>query len=441
MFQFACLGCGDHGGSTLAAILAQAPDTNTDAMLAVVLFLLFYFLPSIVAICRGHHNAAAIAVLNLLLGWTCIGWIVALVWAFTAVQSRQPVHYHYHQPQPASPFEAPRDVVPEIVPTRNQKPQLTLPLDDLADEVPSLNVDLSGQKPRTESAKGFVGRAIAFTIVTGLSFLAIAYALGVFSPQDGNKIMRPAVEAFRTGDEVELAKDQRSKTVAVFYRDNRIFIENRSRAVVIDGGPRKTIEGDVYYVRITGGLHRGKEVYVPVDSVQPAHPNTPAEAAAEPGPSTALPEGAETEYDKSDNTTSIRLRLGGFTDEAGRHVMSVSNIHTGKEPRAADAIMLLIVRRGPRWEYVQSHDVKIMCGDQHVKIGEQYYDQDLDDKDPVNHWREVFVITFPSKDLQTTLERDRDLEVRIGTHDPFPIGPITRGRILQFVRAVRSGAY
>lgn len=45
--------------------------------------LAFYFIPWIVSLSRGHRNSAAIAVLNLLLGWTLIGWVVALVWAAT----------------------------------------------------------------------------------------------------------------------------------------------------------------------------------------------------------------------------------------------------------------------------------------------------------------------------------------------------------------------
>lgn len=43
--------------------------------------LLIYFLPSLMA--RNHPNSAAIFVLNLFLGWSVIGWVVALVWAFT----------------------------------------------------------------------------------------------------------------------------------------------------------------------------------------------------------------------------------------------------------------------------------------------------------------------------------------------------------------------
>jgi Superinfection immunity protein len=47
-----------------------------------------YFFPSIIAVCRGHHNTLAIFLFNLLLGWTGLCWIGALVWAATAVQKR-----------------------------------------------------------------------------------------------------------------------------------------------------------------------------------------------------------------------------------------------------------------------------------------------------------------------------------------------------------------
>jgi uncharacterized protein YqhQ len=40
-----------------------------------------YFLPAIVARMLRRTNAGAITVLNLFLGWTMIGWVVALVWA------------------------------------------------------------------------------------------------------------------------------------------------------------------------------------------------------------------------------------------------------------------------------------------------------------------------------------------------------------------------
>jgi hypothetical protein len=44
-----------------------------------------YFLPSIIALARHHHNAFAIFLLNLLLGWTVLGWVGSLVWSVTAI--------------------------------------------------------------------------------------------------------------------------------------------------------------------------------------------------------------------------------------------------------------------------------------------------------------------------------------------------------------------
>jgi hypothetical protein len=40
-----------------------------------------YFLPSIIALARSKRDLLAIFLLNFFLGWSVIGWIVALVWA------------------------------------------------------------------------------------------------------------------------------------------------------------------------------------------------------------------------------------------------------------------------------------------------------------------------------------------------------------------------
>lgn len=58
------------GGIILIAIVA-------------ILSLVVYFLPLVIAIMRGHHQTLAIAAVCVLLGWTFLGWVFALVWAFT----------------------------------------------------------------------------------------------------------------------------------------------------------------------------------------------------------------------------------------------------------------------------------------------------------------------------------------------------------------------
>jgi len=40
-----------------------------------------YWVPTLAANSNRHRNRAAIGMLNLFLGWTFIGWVVALLWA------------------------------------------------------------------------------------------------------------------------------------------------------------------------------------------------------------------------------------------------------------------------------------------------------------------------------------------------------------------------
>jgi hypothetical protein len=40
-----------------------------------------YSLPALVAVQRQHDRSEAIALANLLLGWTVLGWLLLLVWA------------------------------------------------------------------------------------------------------------------------------------------------------------------------------------------------------------------------------------------------------------------------------------------------------------------------------------------------------------------------
>lgn len=67
-------------------------------ILAVLLSLctIGYLLPTTISIIRRRTNTMAIFVLNLFLGWTLIGWVVALVWSVAtdapkpAAQQTQP---------------------------------------------------------------------------------------------------------------------------------------------------------------------------------------------------------------------------------------------------------------------------------------------------------------------------------------------------------------
>jgi hypothetical protein len=52
-------------------------------LVLLIIMGLIYFIPSIIANNRNHRQFTAIFLLNLLLGWTFIGWVAALIWAVT----------------------------------------------------------------------------------------------------------------------------------------------------------------------------------------------------------------------------------------------------------------------------------------------------------------------------------------------------------------------
>lgn len=57
---------------------------GTGVFLITLVTIVAYMCPTIIGFIRGQPNKWAIAALNVLLGWTVIGWIVALVWSLSA---------------------------------------------------------------------------------------------------------------------------------------------------------------------------------------------------------------------------------------------------------------------------------------------------------------------------------------------------------------------
>jgi hypothetical protein len=75
---------------TLAWAAKEKSGDSADSM-ALTLFVVLaipYFIPSIIAAIRKKDNQIAIFALNLFLGWSVIGWVVALVWA--VAKDKQP---------------------------------------------------------------------------------------------------------------------------------------------------------------------------------------------------------------------------------------------------------------------------------------------------------------------------------------------------------------
>jgi len=62
--------------------------------------LVIYFLPTIIAMNREHMSKGAIFALNLILGWTLVGWLFAFIWSLTGNTKR-----NFMLLQPAKPVE------------------------------------------------------------------------------------------------------------------------------------------------------------------------------------------------------------------------------------------------------------------------------------------------------------------------------------------------
>lgn len=58
--------------------------TALRVIIGIVLIVTIVFLPTGIALMRRHNNFIPIFLVNLLLGITGIGWIVALIWSFTS---------------------------------------------------------------------------------------------------------------------------------------------------------------------------------------------------------------------------------------------------------------------------------------------------------------------------------------------------------------------
>ena len=53
----------------------------------VVAFIIVYMVPTIIAVHRKHAAKWAIVFVNVLLGWTLVGYVWALIWALAATHN------------------------------------------------------------------------------------------------------------------------------------------------------------------------------------------------------------------------------------------------------------------------------------------------------------------------------------------------------------------
>ena len=57
---------------------------STSTILMLMAVIVIYILPTLIAFGREHPHRQEVLVLNLLLGWTLIGWVGVFLWASLA---------------------------------------------------------------------------------------------------------------------------------------------------------------------------------------------------------------------------------------------------------------------------------------------------------------------------------------------------------------------
>ena len=60
----------------------NTPMENFIAVLAILVIVVMYLLPWLIALMRGSKYTVAVGLLNLLAGWTVVGWVAAFVWSW-----------------------------------------------------------------------------------------------------------------------------------------------------------------------------------------------------------------------------------------------------------------------------------------------------------------------------------------------------------------------
>ena len=87
--------------------------TENEEGIMILFIIALYFLPTIITACNHHRSTLANILVNLFLGWTGIGWLVALIWSIVApTPPPAPVIIYnnngsgtQHATRPLEPFE------------------------------------------------------------------------------------------------------------------------------------------------------------------------------------------------------------------------------------------------------------------------------------------------------------------------------------------------
>jgi hypothetical protein len=117
--------------------------------LLLMLFIGPYWIPTIIAFVRKHPSKGAVLALNLLAGWTFVGWVVSLVWSLSnnAAAGNQTVIVNNHTAGPSPTAYQVGDIVNGQRFNGSTWTPLPAPV-----EVPAPAAALEAPQPKTQEA-------------------------------------------------------------------------------------------------------------------------------------------------------------------------------------------------------------------------------------------------------------------------------------------------
>ncbi|WP_229514925.1 superinfection immunity protein [Paraburkholderia terrae] len=54
---------------------------NAGSIILLIILIVLYIVPSIIAYHRQHASRMAILLINIAFGWTAVGWLLSLIWS------------------------------------------------------------------------------------------------------------------------------------------------------------------------------------------------------------------------------------------------------------------------------------------------------------------------------------------------------------------------
>jgi hypothetical protein len=138
------------------------------------------------------------------------------------------------------------------------------------------------------------------------------------------------------------------------------------------------------------------------------------------------------EYNKFEDRTSVALKIARFRDEEdGLNFFALILHHEGKArpTQLKEFIYLVIVRHGRDWKYRTHHDLKMACGDDRVlHFGDEY---NFELRKDIH--QETISTAMLRTTLRKSLDKDENIEVKIGDSEPIVLCAKERARMKSYL--------